>query len=88
MNGAHRWIRFAGVTLQPSELAKPVIVLFLAWFLQTRIHAMDDWKETILPAVHASAGVYRADPEGAGPGHGAGVRGGDDADAVSWRGCS
>jgi len=51
MNGAHRWIRFAGTTLQPSELAKPVIVLFLAWWLQTRIHKMDDIKETILPAV-------------------------------------
>ena len=52
MNGAHRWIRFPGIgTLQPSELAKPVIVLFLAWFLQTRIHTMDDLKETILPAV-------------------------------------
>jgi cell division protein FtsW len=52
MNGAHRWIRLPGVgTLQPSELAKPVIVLFLAWFLQTRIHAIDHLKETILPAV-------------------------------------
>jgi len=51
MNGAHRWIRFVGITLQPSELAKPAIVLFLAWFLQTRIHAIDDLKETILPAV-------------------------------------
>jgi cell division protein FtsW len=51
MNGAHRWIRFAGATLQPSELAKPVIVLFLAWWLQTRIHKIDDIKETILPAV-------------------------------------
>ena len=50
MNGAHRWIRVAGTTLQPSELAKPVIVLFLAYFLQTRIHAMDDWKGTILRA--------------------------------------
>jgi len=50
MNGAHRWIRVAGVTLEPSELAKPVIVLFLAYFLQTRIHAMDDWKGTILRA--------------------------------------
>src|SRR5580704_2696145 len=50
MNGAHRWIRVAGTTLQPSELAKPVIVLFLAYFLQTRIHAMDDWKGTILKA--------------------------------------
>ena len=36
--------------MQPSELAKPVIVLFLAYFLQTRIHAMDDWKGTILRA--------------------------------------
>jgi cell division protein FtsW len=50
MNGAHRWIRVPGFTLQASELAKPVIVLFLAWFLQTRIHAIDDIKETILPA--------------------------------------
>jgi cell division protein FtsW len=51
MNGAHRWIRIAGTTLQPSELAKPVLVLFLAYFLQTRIHQMDDWKGTILRAV-------------------------------------
>jgi len=50
-NGAHRWIRVAGVTLQPSELAKPVLVLFLAYFLQTRIHQMDDVKGTILRAV-------------------------------------
>ena len=51
MNGAHRWIRVAGVTLQPSEIAKPIVVLFLAYFLQTRIHAMDDYKGTILRAV-------------------------------------
>ena len=52
MNGAHRWVRFPGLgTLEPSELAKPMIVLFLAWFLQTRIHTIDNFKETILPAV-------------------------------------
>jgi cell division protein FtsW len=51
MNGAHRWIRLAGTSFQASELAKPVIVLFLAWFLQTRIHAIEDIKETIVPAV-------------------------------------
>ena len=51
MNGAHRWVRLAGTTLQPSELAKPVIVLFLAWFLQSRMHLMDDVKGTILKAV-------------------------------------
>jgi cell division protein FtsW len=51
MNGAYRWLRFGGASLQPSELVKPVIVIFLAWFLQTRIHAIDNIKETILPAV-------------------------------------
>src|ERR1700733_10265813 len=50
MNGAHRWIRVAGMTLEPSELAKPEIALFLALVLQTRIHAMDDFKGTILCA--------------------------------------
>lgn len=50
VNGAHRWIGFGGFSLQPSELAKPVIIIFLAWFLQTRMHAIDNIKETILPA--------------------------------------
>jgi cell division protein FtsW len=54
MNGAHRWIRIAGQTLQPSELAKPVLVLFLAYFLQNRIHQMDDWKGTIVKAAAPS----------------------------------
>ncbi len=51
-HATHRWIRFGGLfTFQPSEIAKPVVVLFLAYFLQTRLHAMDDWKGTILRAV-------------------------------------
>ena len=49
-NGAHRWIGTGGISLQPSELAKPAIVLFLAYFLQKRIHLMDDWKNTIVKA--------------------------------------
>jgi cell division protein FtsW len=48
----HRWFHFGGFfTFQPSEIAKPVMVLFLAYFLQTRIHQMDDFKGTILRAV-------------------------------------
>lgn len=47
----HRWIRFGSFfTLQPSEIAKPVLVLFLAWFLQTRLGAMRDWKQTLVPS--------------------------------------
>src|SRR5215469_5663257 len=50
-HNTHRWFRFGGFfTFQPSELAKPTLVLFLAYFLQTRIHKMDDWRGTVLRA--------------------------------------
>jgi cell division protein FtsW len=51
-HNVHRWIRFGGhFTFQPSEIAKPVLVLFLAWFLHTRLDTMRDWKHTLLRAV-------------------------------------
>ena len=50
LNHTHRWFKLGSFTFQPSELATPLIVLFLAWFLQTRIYKMDDWKGTILRA--------------------------------------
>ncbi len=47
----HRWIRFGSLfTFQPSEIAKPVIILFLAWFLHTRLDQMRDWRHTLLRA--------------------------------------
>jgi cell division protein FtsW len=50
-HNTHRWIRFGGFfTFQPSEIAKPVMVLFLAWFLHTRLDKMRDWKHTLLRA--------------------------------------
>jgi len=50
-HNTHRWIRFGGFfTLQPSEIAKPVLILFLAWFLHTRLDLMRDWKNTLLRA--------------------------------------
>jgi cell division protein FtsW len=33
----HRWIRVGGVGIQPSELAKLVTILYLAWFLEMRL---------------------------------------------------
>jgi cell division protein FtsW len=51
-HNTHRWIRFGGLfTLQPSEIAKPVLVLFLAWFLSTRLDKMNEWKSTLLRAI-------------------------------------
>jgi cell division protein FtsW len=50
-HNTHRWIRFGGFfTFQPSEIAKPVLILFLAWFLHTRLDSMRDWKHTLLRA--------------------------------------
>lgn len=31
INGARRWLRFAGFSLQPSEFAKPAFVVLVAW---------------------------------------------------------
>ena len=49
-HNTHRWIRWDGFSLQPSELAKPVLILFLAYFLEGRTRSMDDWRNTLLPA--------------------------------------
>ena len=50
-HNTHRWIRFGGhFTFQPSEIAKPVLILFLAWFLHSRLDQMRDWKHTLLRA--------------------------------------
>ena len=47
-------------TFQPSEIAKPVLVLFLAWFLHSRLDKMRDWKHTLLRAVIMPAGLHPA----------------------------
>jgi len=50
-HGTHRWFHLGPVSFQPSELAKPALILFLAWFLENKTKAMDDWRNTLLPAV-------------------------------------
>jgi cell division protein FtsW len=49
-HNTHRWIRFGGFSFQPSELAKPALILFLAYFLENKLKALDDWRHTLLPA--------------------------------------
>ena len=47
----HRWIHWGPLSFQPSEIAKPALILFLAFFLESRVCAIKDWRNTILPAV-------------------------------------
>ncbi|MGA9980646.1 MAG: putative lipid II flippase FtsW [Candidatus Sulfotelmatobacter sp.] len=49
-HNTHRWFRVGALSFQPSELAKPVLILFLAYFLAGRTKEMDDARNTLLPA--------------------------------------
>ncbi|MFM1816657.1 MAG: hypothetical protein RLZ98_3352 [Pseudomonadota bacterium] len=41
VNGARRWIRFAGFSMQPSEFAKPAFVVLSAWALSEHSSRQD-----------------------------------------------
>ena len=50
-HNTHRWIHFGGFSFQPSEVAKVAVILFLAYFLENRLSSMNDWRNTLLPAI-------------------------------------
>jgi cell division protein FtsW len=60
----HRWIRVGPGGLQPSELAKPALAIFLAFFISLRARAINN-KHTLFPALMAvglvTGGVAVAD---------------------------
>lgn len=51
INGARRWIRFAGLSFQPSELAKIALPVFLAYFLTKKEEVVGELRETVLPCI-------------------------------------
>ena len=55
INGTHRWIVFSYFQLQPSEFAKPVVILFLAFFLSQKEEKIDDLTAVLLPVGAVSA---------------------------------
>lgn len=57
-HATHRWIKLGPAQIQPSELTKLAVILYLAWFLDLRRRGStrlefrkDDFMHTLLPAV-------------------------------------
>jgi cell division protein FtsW len=62
----HRWIQLAGFSLQPSELSKLALVLFLAYFLEKRKGQVNDLTFTLVPVaiiVAVLAGLILLQPD-------------------------
>ena len=69
-HATHRWIRFGPLSLQPSELAKLFIILYLGWFIEVRRSprgpGMNNLVETLLPelgVVILVVGLVVAEPD-------------------------
>src|SRR5580700_9097957 len=69
-HATHRWFRLGPVSLQPSELAKLAVILFLAWFLELRCRprsfGVNDLTHTLAPAlglVLMMAGLVVLEPD-------------------------
>jgi cell division protein FtsW len=55
INGAHRWIKFWGFSLQPSEISKLTLVIFLAYFLEKRAGEEGSFLKTFVPCAAVAA---------------------------------
>ncbi len=59
VNGAQRWIQLGPFSFQPSELAKYVVVLYLAMFLEKRGDGVKNLKTGVIPCFFV-AGIFAA----------------------------
>ncbi|HEX8707174.1 MAG TPA: putative lipid II flippase FtsW [Pyrinomonadaceae bacterium] len=59
INGAHRWIKLAGFSLQPSEMSKLALAIFLAYFLEKRAGEEHLLMRTFVPCL-AMTGILAA----------------------------
>jgi cell division protein FtsW len=54
-NGAHRWIKLPVMSIQPSELSKLALVIFLAYYLEKRAGEETDFWRTFVPCGFVTA---------------------------------
>ena len=57
INGARRWLTFGFFSIQPTELAKLAVVLYLAAFLANPNRRITDWRRGFLPPVAVVSGL-------------------------------
>ncbi len=65
-HNTHRWLRLGAASFQPSELAKIILVVFLAYFLDLRRGETNDQQHTLLPigiVTGASVALVVAEPD-------------------------
>jgi cell division protein FtsW len=55
INGARRWIKFGGFSIQPSEVSKLALAIFLAYFLEKHAGDERDFWRTFVPCGMATA---------------------------------
>jgi cell division protein FtsW len=48
VNGSWRWLQLGPMTIQPSEFAKPVFIILMAWYLSRNMRRMGEFKEGIV----------------------------------------
>lgn len=66
INGSKRWIRLAGLSVQPSEFAKLVLVFYLADFIARKKEKIGDFSKGILPpllVLTVILGLILAEPD-------------------------
>jgi cell division protein FtsW len=51
VNGARRWVRYGPLSLQPSEIAKLVLLVFLAWYLQKYEAEINEPRKRLAPCI-------------------------------------
>ncbi len=66
VNGANRWLGIGPLGGQPSELAKIVVIVFMASLLERRMDGMSESPKTLIPValvVGAVVGLVLAEPD-------------------------